>query len=143
MTATEPRSVGPTQMLEFVLGTEHYCVGIDEVDEIVGPGEITALPDTQPAIAGVMDLRGEMTTIVRPALLFDVATDDERKQVIILDGDDERFGWLVDSVQAVSERSDPERDPAADNQYVTGLFNDGEQFTIWVDVEAIHGSLSV
>jgi purine-binding chemotaxis protein CheW len=133
----------PDQMLEFTLGTERYCVCIELVDEIVSKGEITPLPDTQPAIAGVMDLRGEMATLVKPAVLFDIDTDEDGQQVIIFDSDDERYGWIVDKVHNVSEIADPDLDPVDDNEFVNGLVSDGETFTIWVDAATIHGSLAI
>jgi purine-binding chemotaxis protein CheW len=142
---TTAKMVAPEvdQMLKFTLGTERYCVGIDEIDEIVRPNDITELPETPSAIAGVMDLRGETTTIVDPGAVFDIATSDDGKQVVIFDGDDTQFGWLVDRVHEVREIPDLELDPVADNQYVNGLVSDGEEFTIWVDAETIHDSLSV
>jgi purine-binding chemotaxis protein CheW len=143
MTVAEMVAATPDQILEFTLGTERYCVGIDEVDEIVSPNEITELPETSPAIAGVMDLRGEMTTIVDPGVVFDIATNDDGNQVVIFDGGDTQFGWLVDRVHEVREMPDPELEPAADNQYVNGLVSDDGEFTIWVDAETIHSSLAV
>lgn len=143
MTAAEMVAGAPDQILEFTLGSGRYCVGIEEVDEIVSPNEITELPETPPATAGVMNLRGQTTTIVNPGAVFDIATSDDGKQVVIFDGGETQFGWLVDTVHEVREMPDPELDPVADNEYVNGLVSDGEEFSIWVDAETIHSSLSV
>jgi purine-binding chemotaxis protein CheW len=53
-----------TQVLEFILGEEQYCVTIDAVDEIVKATEVTPMPETPPAVVGIMDLRGNTTVIV-------------------------------------------------------------------------------
>lgn len=134
----------PEQMLEFTLGEETYCVGIDAVDEIVNLDEITALPETPPAVAGAMDLRGEMTVIVKPKQLLDVSGESDSRQVIIFESEgDDRIGWLVDRVHRVRDTADAEVDTVADNRYVDGLISDGGQFTVWVDSSAVNASVNV
>lgn len=143
MTVAETDVRIPEQVVEFSLGTERYCVGIDAVDEIVSAGELTAMPDTPPAVAGVMDLRGEMTTIVELESLFDVATTSSNKQVVIVERAQQRLGWLVDAVDSVRDSPAPDCDPVADNRFVNGLISDAEQFILWVDPDAIHSSLNL
>ncbi|MFT4922232.1 MAG: purine-binding chemotaxis protein CheW [Haloarculaceae archaeon] len=130
------------QALEFALGDGHYCVGIETIDEIVKPDELTELPETPPQVAGVMDLRGETTTVLDPSLVLEVTTASSDKQIVIFDDEDERIGWLVDRVHSVRDLNDAEIDPVADNRYVDGLISDGDQFTIWVDPETVNGSVS-
>lgn len=62
-----------TQVLEFTLGEEQYCVTIEAVNEIVKAAEVTPMPDTPPAVIGMMDLRGKTTTIVNPKPVFEAA----------------------------------------------------------------------
>jgi purine-binding chemotaxis protein CheW len=144
MTVAATSSGRPDQMLEFTLGDETYCVGIDAVDEIVKPDEITALPESPPALAGVMDLRGEMTVIVKPKQVFDLAGGTDTSQVIIFESDrDDQVGWLVDRVHRVRDTADASIDPVDDNQYVDGLLSDGDQFTVWVDAGAVNATVNV
>ncbi|MFB6227526.1 MAG: chemotaxis protein CheW [Halobacteriales archaeon] len=133
----------PEQVLEFTLGAERYCVGIDRIDEIVKPNEITELPDTPPQVEGVMDLRGEMTTIMNPRLVFDIHEDGESRQIVIFNRDhDHRLGWLVDHVHKVSNLADADVDPVTDNRYVNGVLSDGDRFVIWVDPDGVNGAVS-
>lgn len=132
----------PEQVLEFALGDGHYCVGIETIDEIVKPEELTELPDTPRQVAGVMDLRGETTTVLDPSLILDVTAAGSDQQVVIFD-DEERIGWLVDRVHSVRDLTDVELEPVADNRYVEGLISDGDRFTIWVDSESVNGSVTV
>jgi purine-binding chemotaxis protein CheW len=143
MTAAETAPTTPDQMLAFSVGAERYCVGIDTIAEIVAAGEITGLPETPPAIAGVMDLRGEMTTIVRPDEVFDVAVSGDSQQVLVFEDGSTQVGWLVDKVHEVRQMPDAESDPVADNEYLNGLVSESDGFTIWVDAGAIHRSLPV
>jgi purine-binding chemotaxis protein CheW len=143
MTVAEAAPTTPDQMLAFSVGSEQYCVGIDAIAEIVAAGEITGLPETPPAIAGVMDLRGEMTTIVRPDEVFDVEASGDRQQVLVFEDGSTQVGWLVDKVHEVRQMPDAEYDPVTDNEYLNGLVSESDGFTIWVDAAAIHRSLPV
>lgn len=146
MTATTTDSAGaaepPEKVLEFTITDERYCVDIDEVAEIVQPGDITTMPDTPPEIEGVMNLRSEATTILDPRVVFEMGEDDvENQKVIIFDsGDDQQIGWLVTQVDRVTELSDPEVDPALDNRYISGIVSDGEQLVLWIDPVRVNTS---
>ncbi len=50
------------RVFEFTLGEEQYCVTIEAVTKIVKASELTPMPDTPLAIAGVMNLRPLPTT---------------------------------------------------------------------------------
>ncbi|WP_302081295.1 chemotaxis protein CheW [Salinibaculum rarum] len=142
MTAAVAVPSVPEQVLEFTLGDEQYCLGIDRIEEIVRAEEITTLPNTSPGVAGVMDLRGETTTILDLTTVLSVHSDKTSQQVIILDSD-ERIGWLVDRVNRVSGLDDADIDSGPDSAYISGLISDGEEFVIWVDAEAVNESVSI
>jgi purine-binding chemotaxis protein CheW len=142
MTAAVAAPELPEQVLEFTLGDEQYCLGIDRIEEIVKIGEMTTLPNTSPSVAGVMDLRGETTTILDLTSVLNVRSDQASQQVIILDSE-ERIGWLVDRVNRVSDLADVDIDSGPDSPYISGLISDGEEFVIWVESEAINESVSI
>jgi purine-binding chemotaxis protein CheW len=142
MTAAVAARELPEQVLEFTLGNEQYCLGIDRIEEIVKIGEMTTLPNTSPSVAGVMDLRGETTTILDLTSVLNVHSDQTSQQVIILDSE-ERIGWLVDRVNRVSDLTDADIDSGPDSPYISGLISDGGEFVIWVESEAINESVSI
>ena len=51
-------------VVEFLLGDEHFAIDLFEVREVVEYTRITHLPDTPPHIRDIIDLRGEITTII-------------------------------------------------------------------------------
>jgi purine-binding chemotaxis protein CheW len=133
-----------TQVLEFILGEEQYCVTIDAVNEIVKATEVTPMPDTQPAVIGMMDLRGSTTVIVNPKRVFETAEQTPGEQVIIFDDDsDQQFGWLVDRVLKVETLQDPETEPVEDNKFVSGVVSRDGEFTLWVDPDRVHDQFSM
>ena len=52
------------QVLEFLLGKEHFAIDLFDVREVVEYTPITQLPNTASCMKGIIDLRGEITTIV-------------------------------------------------------------------------------
>lgn len=133
------------QVLEFKLGEERYCVSIGYVTEIVDIGELTAVPNSPPHVKGVMDLRGQTTSIVDPKVVFAIESDREPERIVVFDTDivedQAAAGWLVDEVNQVVTVDEDEVDqsPAEDENAITGVIKSGaEQFVIWVDPAAVH-----
>jgi len=137
-----------TQVLTFTLGEEEYCVPIDYVAEIVDDGTVQSVPNTDPHVEGVTDLRGETTTIVDPSELLDVDTErmltdggETRNRIIVLDADalgtDSSIGWLVSAVNEVSEVAADaiEAGTVTDSDLLRGFLkdDDDDEFTIWLD----------
>lgn len=140
MTTTAPELAAPEQIVEFELAEQRYCVGIDAVEEIVRAQSLTELPNAPAAVAGMMNLRGETTTVLDPAKLLDIPGVQSTDQVIIFDGED-RVGWLVSRVNRVTDLHDVAVEPAPDSGLVSGLISDGEEFVIWVEPAVVNGSV--
>ena len=99
------------QLVEFLLGGEQFAIDLFDVKEIVEYSKVTELPDTPPYIRGVIDLRGEIYTIVDLKNKLNVKdckqVNDEDKKVVVMDQriTNSRMGMLVDNVQNVSKIS--------------------------------------
>src|SRR6056297_2465999 len=137
-----------TQVLTFTLGEEEYCVPIDYVAEIVDDNTVQSVPNTDPHVEGVTDLRGETTTIVDPSELLEVDTEAmltdggrTRNRIVVLDGDalgtDSSIGWLVSAVNEVSEVATDaiQAGTVTDSDLLRGFLKDenDDEFTIWLD----------
>ena len=142
MTAAVSMSDRPEQVLEFTLGSDRYCVGIEHVEEIVKAGDLTPLPNTPPQVAGVMDLRGTSTPILDPTELLEVDAPAAGQQVIVFGGD-EPIGWLVDQAHRVSALDDVTIDTVPESPHVDGVISDGGRFVIWVEPGSVNGSVAV
>lgn len=152
-TATASETVKPvakSQVLTFTLGEETYCVGIDYVAEIVDGGEVTALPDSDAHVEGVMNLRGETTTVINPFELIEtepetVVTDggETTHRIIVLDTEtveaDSPTCWLVSEVHEVRTISQETigTDAIENNRFLKGLISDNDGFTLWVNPEQL------
>lgn len=134
----ERQEADDVQVLEFGLNGQRYCVGLDKVAEIVDKEDLTTFPDTQEHVAGVMDLRGETTTIIDPKTVFDLEGTDADRRVVIYDGE-QRLGWLVDQVYQVTTIRQSDVEPQADADSIRGVVNRDSGFLIWVDPSEING----
>ena len=146
MSQQQSQSVETEQVLEFRLGEETYCVSIEYVTEIVDMGDLTPIPNSPPHVEGVIDLRGNTTSIVDPkvGLGIEVELGD---RIVIFDSaifDDERsIGWAVDSVEEVSDIDAESVDDAPiDGDHIQGLIKRESEFVVWIDPQRMEDNFS-
>jgi len=127
-----------TRVLEFTLGAEQYCLDIDYIEEIVKRETITRVPNTPEYVEGVVDLRGQITTILNPKPVMGIDADGAEELIVVFDADEfddgGAIGWLVDDVRQVTPVSDDEvSQPPIDEEYINGVIDreDDDQFVIW------------
>ena len=106
------QQAGPTgkaiHVVEFLLGNEHYAVNLTDIREVVEYTAITPLPNAPAAVQGIIDLRGEITTILDLRKRLNIAAQEkfskETSRIMVLDDKITRVktGVLVDDVLAVS-----------------------------------------
>ncbi|SDM17444.1 purine-binding chemotaxis protein CheW [Halogranum gelatinilyticum] len=131
----------PTQVLEFGLGGESYCLDIAYIDEIVDAGELTMIPNSPPHVEGVMDLRGRTTSIIDPKTVFGIEGDGARNRIVVFDpettGDQGAIGWVVDEVYQVVTVTEEDVDETtlADEESIRGIVKRDDGFVVWVEPE--------
>lgn len=141
-TAAESESEEEVRVLEFQLGEERYCLDIMYVEEIVKEEHITRVPNTPSFVRGVVDLRGQITTILDPkeSIGIEGENDDDEQLIVVFDGDtfDDQghTGWLVDEVRQVTPVVQSEvKESPIDQKYVNGVIEREEEFVIWTKPE--------
>ncbi|OUJ19352.1 Chemotaxis signal transduction protein [Methanonatronarchaeum thermophilum] len=126
-----------TQVIEFELNNKRYCVDLNYVAEIVDKGDLTQIPNTPTHIEGVMDLRGETTTIINPKIVFDLENEKNGKRIIVFEGadqdSDDNIGWIVDEVHQVRQITEKEVDDPIKTENVKGVIKEDGDFVIWVE----------
>jgi purine-binding chemotaxis protein CheW len=144
---------GMLQVVEFLLGKEHYAVDLFDVREVVEYTSITKLPNTPSYMRGIIDLRGEITTIIdlkeRLNILEKSDLPEENSRIIVLDEKitKAKTGIMVDDVLAVStfERGDIDSTSASGAQEdaaILGIIkkkikekeHERHELIIWIDI---------
>ena len=126
-----------TRILEFTLDDEQYCLDIQYIEEIVKHTAITRVPNTPDFVEGVVDLRGQITTILNPKVTIDKPNKEAGDLIVVFDGDafedQGHIGWVVDDVRQVSPISEDEvNDPPMQEDYINGVIDrDDGEFVIW------------
>ncbi len=143
-------------LVEFELNNELYALDIELAREIVEMMPITSIPRSPPYISGVINLRGEITSIVNLNMVFGIPDNDgvENKKIIVLvpdAGTGGNMGIIVDDVQSVVQVSqDSIYDVGASitsdiNAYVKGIIKIGNEaaeekkkdLIIWIDIKKL------
>jgi purine-binding chemotaxis protein CheW len=102
--------------LEFVTATvdgQLFGLPIDRVQDVFAPTRLTRVPLAPSEVAGVLNLRGRIVTVIdmRRRLGFQTRPNAASDMAIGIERDGEAYGLLVDSVGEVMQISDEARAP--------------------------------
>lgn len=88
------------ELATFALEGERMGIPIDQVDEIHHPLHLTPVPHAPPCVRGVMNLRGEVVTVIdlRVILGYEPTVVTRRTCNIVVRWGGERVGLLVDRI---------------------------------------------
>jgi purine-binding chemotaxis protein CheW len=93
------------QIVSFKLGREVFGIKVAQVREIGKVEDITRVPKLPGYIEGVMNLRGQITTVIDLKKRFGIAQDEEgfssQSRIIIAEVGDNQIGLIVDAVEDV------------------------------------------
>ena len=148
------------QVVEFVLGTEHFAIDLFDVKEVVEYTTITKLPNVPSYVRGIIDLRGEITMIID--LKHRLNIPEERKvsiessRIIVLDDKiaKSKTGILVDDVTSVStfEGNQVDYTSASVSREETSIIGiikrkvrvrdkEKNELIIWIDIRQLLGDI--
>ena len=98
----DPNVIG-SRFLEFNIGKEKYGVELLTVIEVISIPETTPLPNSPRYIRGVMNLRGQIITVVdlRTKLNIDPLENQNESATIIVKVNNIQIGVIVDSINKV------------------------------------------
>lgn len=141
----------------FNLAKERYAIGIDKIQEILKPKDITEIPRTPNYLCGIVNLRGRIVPVVDLRLRLGMPNIDIKKssRIIIVRHGDEPIGLLVDEVLSVHPIPEKNIEPPPQNvgdhleqNFLLGVINMDGVVVIILDAEMIlkkqkTGSVSV
>ena len=139
-------------VVQFEIGGTMYALDIQLAREIVEMIPITPIPRAPPHIAGIINLRGEITNILNLNYLMGLQMKDnkENQKIIVLVPEaagGSNVGMIVDDVRSVLQISDDNIDQMdasmSKETYVKGIIklgnneNEKKDLVIWIDIAKI------
>lgn len=129
------------RFLSFSLGSEEYAVPLLAVREVIALPEFTPVPYTPTYFLGIMNLRGQVISIMdlRQKLGIKPGVNTETA-VIICDLNGASIGVVVDSVNTVlnpdsADVSDkPEIQSNRPTDYITGVYRKDKKLILFLDL---------
>ncbi len=136
------------QWIRFNLGDETYGIAARQVNEVIRVGDITPVPGAAEQILGIVNLRGNVVTVLdmRSLLGIERKPVDESSRIIIAETAGQAVGLLVDSVAEVvylraSEiESAPKVGKDEGSRLVRGVHSSESGLLIMVDIEPLMAS---
>lgn len=92
-----------TEVVEFMLAHERYAIESSYVREVYPLENLTPLPCTPAFVLGIVNLRGEIVSVMDVRKFFDLAQTGlpDLNKVIVLESADMAFGILADVILGV------------------------------------------
>ncbi|MEO1612229.1 MAG: chemotaxis protein CheW [Pseudomonadota bacterium] len=142
---TQAVDVGEREYVAFRVGDEEYSIEIKRVREIRRWTTATKLPHAPSYLTGVVNLRGSVVPVVDfSARLGGGATETtERHTIIIIEGEGQTIGLLVDSVSDILSagaehmQPTPQIAPPEVHEVISGLIVVDDRILRRVDVRNI------
>lgn len=141
------------QLVVFRLGNETFGADISQVREIIRVGSITTIPQAPDFIHGVINLRGQVTTVInlRRRLGMPDRAADSNTRIVVVEADHGTVGMMVDSVTEVKYINGSQIEPfsgllaGGDRQScILGVCKLKDHLLILVDLkQALEGVVSV
>ena len=119
------------QTVNFHLAGETYGMELRFVREVLPPKVPTPIPGVPAHIAGIINVRGEILSVVDLRRLFDLAGDtndaSDGHYVLVLASPDMAFGIFADTVLGIRSIDIDQLAPApgARSRYLKGITDDG------------------
>jgi purine-binding chemotaxis protein CheW len=134
-----------TEYVTAMIGGQLFGLPILRVQDVFMPDRLTRVPLAPPEIAGVLNLRGRIVTLIDMRRRFGLGErdDSETPMAIGVESRGESYGLLIDSVGEVLTLADATREPNPINmdprlaRVSAGIHRLDGQLLIVVDVDRV------
>ena len=143
----EGQDQGPlSRWVSFTVDDETYALNVLDVQEVLRDAEITPIPGAPDAILGIINLRGNVVTVVDARTFFGLerkAWDENSRIMVIEVASGEIVGLVVDSVAEVIALPESVVDQATTSmsderaRHILGIVPQDEKLIILVDMKSL------
>lgn len=140
------------QVLTFKLGEEIFAVDIMSVREVLDFTKITKVPQTPEFMRGVINLRGNVVSVIDLKLKFGMEKTVQTVNTciiiveVLIDGEKTVLGALADSVQEVVEfegsqiEDAPKIGTRLNTEFINGMAKKNDDFVIILNIDKVFSS---
>ncbi len=132
----------------FMSGKEYFGLKIECVNEIIVAQEITAIPETEDYIKGLINLRGKIIPVIDVRLRFkqEPFEYDDRTCIIVINVQNTVVGLIVEKIAEVVEIADENllptptigrTDKSTQDRYVYAIGKVGDSVKLLLDPEKL------
>ena len=133
------------QWVTFRLDGETYGVNVMQVQEVLRYTEIAPVPGAPDYVLGIINLRGNVVTVIDTRQRFGLLPGDvtDSTRIVIVETDQHVVGILVDSVSEVVylRQSEIENPPNAGHdesaRFIQGVCNKNDELLILIELEKL------
>lgn len=145
----EERTISRKQKyVTFMSGKEYFGLKIECVNEIIVAQEITAIPETEDYIKGLINLRGKIIPVIDVRLRFkqEPFEYDDRTCIIVINVQNTVVGLIVEKIAEVVEIADENllptptigrTDKSTQDRYVYAIGKVGDSVKLLLDPEKL------
>ena len=148
---TTHRGSGNHKFLVFHIDDSAYGIALSRVKEVIGPTDITSVPDAQQYFKGIINLRGQIISIIDFRLKFSMPEKEyipKKTAIIIVEQDNYTVGIVVDHVEQVANYEDSAIDTTASNkngignEFISGVAKNQENnnLTLLLNIDRVINS---
>lgn len=146
MSAQAAKQSGDDPVLQWVtfrLENETYGINVMQVQEVLRHTEIAPVPGAPSYVLGIINLRGNVVTVIDTRSRFGLSSTEttDQTRIVIIEAENQVVGIMVDAVAEVVylRQSEIETTPNAGNEesakFIQGVCNKNEELLILVDLE--------
>jgi len=129
------------QVVIFKLNNEQFAVQTDRIQSINDAMEVTKVPKAPAHIKGLINLRGNIISLLDINLLLDIPKGDKsQNNIIILEIEDELVGIVVDDVYEVLDVEENLIERFSDEkrkEYIEGIINFQDRIVTLIDIDKL------
>jgi purine-binding chemotaxis protein CheW len=149
MTMSASAAVTTMQYLTFKLGGESFAVDVIKTQEVLDYMGPTRVPQTPPFMLGVINLRGRVVPVIDLRQKFGMPRAERTRDTsiivmeILVDGEMNMVGALVDSVQEVLDLNANQLEPPPrigtrlKTEFIKAMGNLKDDFLIILDIDRV------
>ncbi len=139
---------GEDQVLQWVtfrLDGETYGINVMQVQEVLRYSEIAPVPGAPSYVLGIINLRGNVVTVIDTRHRFGLAQGEvtDNTRIVIIETDNHVIGIMVDSVAEVVylNQSEIETAPNVGNEesakFIQGVCHKNDELLILIDLNKL------